>query len=216
MKKTIISLVVIAAVIAGGWYLLSSRKDGSSPVALVNGEVISRSELDSVYSQVVEGQGLDSMLLTKEAQAEQRTQALDILISQVLLRQAVESSGITVSQEAVDTQINAVKAQFEDEAAYGAALVTEGLTEATFALQVKRDLTVETYLNEKLGLNAITATDAEIEEGYSQAIEGVEEAPALEEVRDQIREFVIGQKKQALIAQHVQELRTVAEIEVLI
>lgn len=216
MKKIIISLIVIASVVAGSWYLLSSRKDGSSPVALVNGEVIYRSELDSVYYQILERQGLDSMLLTKEVQTEQRTQALDILISQVLLRQAVESYGVTIPQEKIDTQMNVIKAQFEDATAYGAALVAEGLTEATLAIQVERDLATETYLNEKIGLNVITATNAEVEEGYLQAIEGVEDAPALEEVRNQVKEFVIGQKKQVLIAQHVQELRALAEIEILI
>lgn len=216
MQKTIISLVVAVAVIAGGWYFLSSRSDSSDVVAIVNGETISRPEMESVYSQITASQGVSNLLITKEAQAEQQKQALEILISQALLRQAVERSGIIISQTDIDTQMNSIKARFESEAAFGEALVAEGLTEASLAVQLKKDLTTEAYLNRALNLNTLTASDAEIEEAYQKAIEGVEDAPALEEVRDQVKESIIGQERQALVNQHIQELRTVAEVKILI
>lgn len=217
MQKTIISLVVIAAVVAGAWYFVSNR-DGAQgePVAVVNGENITASQLEDLQSQIAAEQGTTLEALDENTRAQVRTQALDVLISRTLLKQAAANAGVSVSAEDVAAQFDAIKGQFESDSAFQSTLTAEGLTEKTLRDQVKQDMTIQAYLRQELDLESITVTDEEIAQAYEAAIQGAEEVPPLEEVRDQVEQLVRGQKEQVLITQHVQELRENAEVEVLI
>jgi hypothetical protein len=217
MQKTILTVVAIAIVIAGAWHLLSSKgRSGNSPVAVVNGETLTRSDLDAVITQVAREQGTDVSTLETAAKAQLETQSIDVLISQTLLRQAVVRSGVEITDAMVDEQMTTIKSQFGDDAAFQAALKTEGLTESKLREEIKKDLALQSYLNSELALNTLTATDEEIQTAYDQAIVGTENAPALTEVRDQVKDLVVNQKQQTLVAQLIQSLRAEATVEVLI
>lgn len=217
MQKTILSVVIIVAVLAGGWYLLSSKgRAANTPVAVVNGETLKRSDLDSVIAQIAKEQIIDLESISPEAKAALQTQSLDALVSQTLLRQGVAREGIEISDEAVEAQITTIRSNFADDAAFQAALKTEGMSEAKFRSEVRKGLALQAYLDLKLGFSTLTATDAEIEAAYTQAAQGAENVPALTEVRDQVRQLVINQKQQTLVNEHVQALRADANVEILI
>jgi len=130
MKNTIIAVVAIIVLGAGAWYLISSGNllpsgdkadDLSGPVAVVNGEEIAGADFVAIREQIASGQGAEFSALDIEAQAAVEEQALDTLISQVLLRQAVVAANVTVPAEEVEAQIEAIKSQFGgDEAALAA------------------------------------------------------------------------------------------------
>jgi len=218
MKNTIISLVVVVIIIVGGWYMLSLPKSGDSgdlvagSVAMVNDESISLSDLELVQLQIVKNQNLDVASLSAEELAELKAQALDALISQTLLHQATVSSGVTVTQADINAQMEVARGQFENEAAFIEAITSQGLTEEVFQANLERELTIQAYLFQTLNLSSITATEVEIKDAYETAVQGAEDAPTLEESHDQIASFVINQKQQDLINQHIQELRSTAEI----
>lgn len=216
-RNTIISLVIAVVVIAGAWYFFSQRSDiVTQPVAVVDGTEITQSELELTQNQVAAEQSIDTSTLSEEDRVALRDQALDVLISRTLLFNAVENSGITISDAEVETQLNTIREQFESEEAFNSALSAEGLTEESLASDLRRDLAAQAYFNQELNFDSLTASEAEIEEAYNTAIQGAEDAPPLAEVRGQVEDLVIGQKQQTLIAAHLQELRAEADIEILI
>jgi len=60
------------------------------------------------------------------------------------------------------------------------------------------------------------ATDEEINAMYEQQKAASAEIPPLEEIRDQFKSFVIQQKQQQVLVSHIQELRSKANVEVLL
>lgn len=218
MQKTIISLIVLVLLVVGGWYLSTLSKNNNSStvetVAIVNGEAIPRSDLELTKSQILKSQNVAIASLTAEQLAQLQTQALDTLIAQALLRQATKSSGVTISEEAVDAQLTTIKGQFESESAFIDALASGEITEDAFKIDLKNQLTIQAYLEKELNLSSLTATEAEIIEAYQGATQGAEDAPSLADSHDQIEGFVINQKQQALINEHVQNLRTTAQVEI--
>ncbi len=225
MKNTIIAVVAIIVLGAGAWYLISSGNllpsgdkadDLSGPVAVVNGEEIAGADFVAIREQIASGQGAEFSALDIEAQAAVEEQALDTLISQVLLRQAVVAANVTVPAEEVEAQIEAIKSQFGGDEA---ALAAQGLVVSEVTEQIKLDLATQTYLNQELNLEALTASEAEVAAAYEQMTVGAtseEEVPALAEVSDQVEAFVIQQKQQELVLGLIERLRQTAEIEILI
>lgn len=217
MQKTITSLLVVGLVVAGGWYLYSNQTDSSSEtIAIVNGETLTRDELEPMESQIASQQGLDVAGLDAESRAALQTQALDTLISRALIQQAVANSDIAISEADIEARKGVLSSQFENKEAFASALASVGLTDQALEEEIETDLKVEAYLFQTLALDTLTATEAEILATYEAGVAGVENAPALADVRAQVEQAVIEEKQQALIAEHIQSLRAAAEIEILI
>lgn len=229
MKKIVVTLITIIILLilgAGGWYAVSSglfssseNNDGTSAVAIVNEEKISRSDFDKLQKQIVAGQGIDLESLKGEELKQLENQIIDELIARTLLRQTAERAGVNISQEEVNEQIELMKSQFGEGVTFEKALSNEGLTESELRSRINNDLTVQSYVNNELDFASITASESEIETAYSQLIEarGAEgEAPSLEGIRKQVEQFVIQQKQQQMLSEFVKKLRTEADVEVLL
>jgi FKBP-type peptidyl-prolyl cis-trans isomerase (trigger factor) len=225
MTKIIIGIIVVLALIGGGWYAYSNnlipsfrgsaQKDPNAVVARVNGVDITRASLSQSETQVAAAQGVDLASLDQESRAQLQTAALDNLIVQILVGQAIAQAEVSASDEEVATQIETIKGQFVDTAAYQAALVAQSMTEADLRAQLVGDLTRQKYFKEILSLDAVTATEEEIRALYDQ-VAAVQDVPPLEETYDEVETAVIQQKQQALVNAHVAELRATADIEILI
>ena len=225
MKSTIIAVVAIIVLGTGAWYLISSGNllpsddkadDLSGPVAVVNGEEIAGTDFIALRDQIASGQGAEFSTLSAEAQATVKEQALDALISQVLLRQAIVAANITVSAEEVEAQLAAIKSQFGGDEA---AMAAQGLVVSELTEQIRLDLATQAYFNQELNLAALTANEAEVTAAYEQMTASAtseDEIPALAEVSAQVEAFVIQQKQQELVLGLIERLRQTAEIEILI
>ncbi|MEX0933839.1 MAG: SurA N-terminal domain-containing protein [Candidatus Paceibacterota bacterium] len=224
MKNLITVLVVIIILGAGGWYLYSqqTKKSGEEAnanetiVATVNGEEISRDDFNALRAQVIAGQGIDTESMTEQESEEFDTQLVDTLISQRLLQQAVSDSGIIITESQIDEQVNVIKGQFESEQAFNETLSSQGATLADLREQVRSELASQAYFNQELDISSLSASDEEIQVAYDEATAGQENAPSLEEVREQALQFVLQQKQQQLINELMQVLRSNAEIEIFI
>ncbi len=219
MQKILLAIIGLAIIAFGVWYFFFFDKeavDTEDAVAIVNGEEISRAEFESFQSQITVQQGVDMESLDAETKSQFKTQIMDELIAQTLLEQKVNESKITVEQEKVDAQIDAIINQFDGEEAFQEALVAEGISEEELRSQKARELATQKYLEEKLNFSSISATDQEIQELYDQEAAQNETIPALEQVRDQVENLVIQQKQQALFIEFIQQLRAEADIEILI
>ncbi len=69
-----------------------------------------------------------------------REDIVDYYIDQELLRQAAESQGVTVSSDDVDTQINAMKSNFDSEEAWQQALENTGTTEELYRSMLEQEM----------------------------------------------------------------------------
>jgi hypothetical protein len=236
MKQTIITLVVLVILAAGGWYLYSTGAlkgigtpsnmatstapaiDVTQPVAMVNGQTITRGQLNTAEAQVASQAGVNVASLDASTTKQLETQALASLVNQALLAQAAAAGGFTASSTAVDAQIAQLKTQLGGDAAYQQALGKQGLTEDALRTQVAQGLAINAYLEATLHLSKVTATSAEITSAYNQikAAQQGTTTPPLSQVKAQVEQLVIQQKQQQLAAQEVQKLRAAASIQTLI
>lgn len=222
MQKKITTIIILLVVIIGGWYIISKNNPSDEgevskeAVSVVNGSEITLSELELTKSQLLQMQGADLESLDEETKVLLEAQALDILINQKLLEQAVEKSRISANKKEVNEQLESIKSRFEDSVAYEKALVEENTTEKELITKIKTNIITQKFLEEKLSLESITATEEEVTAAYEESIIGSEFFPTLEEVYGQVESSVIQQKQQILVNEFIQGLRESAQIETLI
>jgi hypothetical protein len=226
MNKNKIIATVAVLMIGGAlaWYVFlsgsfepnsASSGNDNGPVAIVNGQEISRTDFNDLSEQNASQQGFDLSSLDAEMRKQFETEIVNALISQTLLEQAANNSGVTAASADVDTQMDIIKSQFETEEEFEIALLAEGITVEELRTLISQDLAIQAYLQKELNLSVISATEEEIEEVYGQAA-AVQEVPPFEEVRDQVKILVIQQKQQELRDEFVAKLRTQAEIKIFI
>lgn len=224
-KKSLVIAIIGVAVVAGAaWFYLSDTEipgwgislNKSEAAARVNGEDITMAEVEEYEGQIAVSQGFDIASLGEDDRAALQEQALDTLISRLLVKQAAAEAGITAADADVDGQLESIKSQFESNAAYQEALSQEGLTESSLRSRIAADIVIQSYIEQTLDLDSIMATEEEIEAEYDLAASQNEGFPELSEVRDQIESSIIQEKQQQMITQHIQGLYSEAEVEVLI
>ncbi|OPL11951.1 MAG: hypothetical protein AVO34_01655 [Firmicutes bacterium ML8_F2] len=223
-KILLIAIVGFLVVAAGAWFLFSNggtssqnnTQELSDTVVLVNDEEIARAELENLEAQIAAQQGVDVASLDAANREQFQAQALDTLIANALIKQAVANSGITATEADIDAQIETIKSQFPDNAQFQEALLEQKISEADLRSQVAEELAQQAYFEQTLDIALITVSDEEINALYEQEAAATEDIPPLEDVRDQIESFIFQQKQQELLAAHVQELRSAADIEILI
>lgn len=218
LTNTIRAIIVLAIVIAGGWYMLSRNTPTTEAaiVATVNGASITRAELTAAETQIAMQQGVEAT--STEALASFQASALDLLIGQTLLKQAAIQAGIAASSTATEMELASAKAQFESEDAYQQALATRGMTEDDFRSKISDGAIIKAYLDQQVNFSGLTATDAEIQTLYDQlkSREPGIATPPLSQVRDQVAQLVVQQKQQSAADALVVQLRSAAQIEILI
>lgn len=114
-KVLIFTLIAILAISLVG----CSKGDNSEVVAIVNGENITRGQLDKRVEQTAAMNGFD---LSNPQMAPYleifELQVLDSLVDEVLLKQEAEKLNIKVTKEEVDQEIDLYKSQFSSEKEY--------------------------------------------------------------------------------------------------
>ena len=229
MKKIIVILIVLlAAAGAAGYYFLAGKSADSGTqttetqrapdavVARVNGTEITAATLETAKQQLAAAQRIDVATLDDAAKAQLEQRALDVLIGQELVRQAIAAQGIAPTQEDVDAQLESLRSQFDSEDAFTAALTANGTTLDDLRAQITNDLSARLYISQSTDIDSVKATDEEIQAAYENAIRGVENPPTLEDSRAQVEAFVIQQKQQQLVNDLIQKLRDSANVEVLL
>ena len=225
--QTKILIVAVLAIIATAGALMYLTQRNESPsllsdaqtsestndiVAVVNGENITRGELEIARTQVTAQQGIDMSVFDDAAKAQFDAQILESLISQRLIQQASAKASITIDDATVDTQMATIRSQFATEEEFAQALTAEGLSEEALKAQIKKDLTTQAYLEQELQLSTITVSEEEVNTTYTQVAVG-EEVPPLEEVYAQVENMLREQKTQERIATLLERLSAEAQIE---
>lgn len=235
MNKNIITLIialVIVAVVAvlaftgvitnpgAGDTDTMEQQDDSEVVATVNGEDITRGELNTRFTQaeqnlVAQGQG--AQLEDEEVRSQLETQILDQLVAERLVAQQIAANNVTVTEAEVDTEIDGLITQLGGAAAFNTQLEEAGVTEAQVREDIATQLVTQKYLLSVIDTSTVSVTDTEVQAAYDQIAANQEDVPPLDDtVREQLRAQLAQQEQQALVNQHIAELRAEADVEVLI
>jgi hypothetical protein len=220
-KETIGSVVAVVLLAAGGWYVYSSGNyagglaavGATDAVAIVNGEAISRGELDAFELQMTAG-GPAATATAEKAALDQK--GLEILIARMVLLQAAKSAGFTASTTEVDAQIAAAIERAGSQDALAKELLAQGLTEEKLRTRIGENTAIQAYLDAQLDLPSLTVSEDEIQATYAQFKTGQEDAPSLAQVHDQLEQFIRERKEAEMVSVEVDRLRAAGKVELLI
>ncbi|MBM7605491.1 foldase protein PrsA [Metabacillus crassostreae] len=141
-KKTVAVLAVLLIVVVAAFVFLSTR---SEVVAKIGSESLTK---DDLYTFFVEQNG--------EA-------AIDSLITKNIIEQEVKKEKVSVSQEEVDTEIEAVIASYGGEETFNQTLATSGLTMEDVEGDIKTNLQIEALLKSRIEI-----TDEELQTYFDE------------------------------------------------
>lgn len=140
-------------------------KDLPAVVAKINGTPVTREELLQA-SQAVQ------IRLAQQGRPMAPSvgfyrQVLDEVIGIILLQQDAKASGVTATDQEVQQQLAARKGNFPDEATYKKALAQAGLTEEKLRQQMRDQIAVQKYLQNRLAQTG-NVTDQATREFYDK------------------------------------------------
>lgn len=137
----------------------------SDPVATVNGEKISRTQLDEAFNNVVKAEGVSLSDLSDEQKLEGYRRILDGLITERLVSKAAE--GAEVPQTEVDSRLAEIKSQLQSEEAFNAWLGGIGQSPETVAGWMKKVLQQQHWLEGQIAGKA-DVTDEEAKKFFDE------------------------------------------------
>ena len=162
----VLKSLFVAAIVALCAFGIAACQNGSSSggtAATVNGTAIPESQVTDTIQTVraqsgledqdTWGQFLASNGMTPESV---REQIIDSLIDQELVKQGAAELDVTVDASEVDTYVQSMKANFNDDAAWKKALEEAGFTEDSYRESIESSLLqqgVGTYFEEKAQVN---------------------------------------------------------------
>ena len=141
----------------------SARLELKDPVATVDGEKISKAQLDEAFDKAVQMTGVNAADLTSEQKMEGYRQILDELITEKLVSKA--AAGVTVPQSEVDAQITKIKAQFPSEEDFSKQLATVGQSPEQLGEMVRKMLQQQQWLESEIA-GKTEVTDEEAKKFY--------------------------------------------------
>lgn len=225
--KYIGAVLIVSVIILGVLFLM--EKEGRSStnlftsvinntaVAKVNGEKITSAELAASvaqFKQMAAAQGAD--VTASEAQAQIRSQALDVLINTALLMQKATNQGLSVSDEEVMERLDAIKVDVGGEEILAQRMAELGIDEDKLQQDIKDELLIQKLLDSVFAEKNIEITDEEIQQAYDAA--GGEEAglPVLEEVRSDVEAQLRSEKEQEAVNELLTEIKDGADINIFV
>lgn len=140
----------------------STQASEKDVMAKVNGYKILRSEVDKSYNSQLAGSPQKPTAAEEEAL---RLNILQHLIElQVHLQQA-EKLGVVATDDEVESKFNQIKAPYTQEE-FQKRLKDQGLTEADFRQELRRNLTIDKLLNKEIA-SKVVISDADIQSYYN-------------------------------------------------
>ncbi len=128
------------------------------PVAEVNGEAISKKELEEAFERAVSGAGVDPANLSNEQKLAGYNQILQDMITEKLVKEA--SKGVEVTDADVDAEIAKIKEQFPTPEAFDEQLKSSGQTEESLRALIKDGLAQRKWIESQSGDTTVTEEEA--------------------------------------------------------
>lgn len=191
--------------------------NGQNPVAVVNGEEISREELERTLNQLKQTyaqQGLNLDDTNEEMLRELEKNVLNQLINTELIIQAATSAGIEPTSEEINETIEQLTERYGGEEELEKALDAYNLTVDGLKESIADEMKVNKYI--AANVEEVAVTEEEMEELYNEYAGQSEEFPAYEDIKAQLEQEVKSQKQQVEVQKLVDQLREDSKIEILV
>lgn len=210
----ILGLLVVLGI---GAYVFFGSGLTSEPAAVVNGQNVSSQEFQDRLERVEGNQQTSSLTATQ-----QRELVLQGLINEVLLAQAAREQGLDVTNQEVDNELQSQIEQIGGEEEFATRLEDNNLTRAEVREDLRRQLLINKYVEQEAQAQ-LTVSDQEVQTLYQQftaqaqanATSG-QAIPTMSELRPQLENLALQQKRQQITNQLLTEASQNAEIEVLL
>jgi hypothetical protein len=172
-------------------------------VAVVNGTPIYKSELDREIKSFKFQREVTGDPLSEEELKALPEKVLNQLIGRTLLYQAAVKKGIKVTDQAMKERTEVWRKQYPSQATMEEIYDHMGMTEAMVQSELRKGLMIEKFLEQTIPQN-IEVSDKEIMDYFEKHLK--------DQVRDEVRE----QKVNQAVEKYVDEMKSKADIEVLL
>ncbi len=200
--------------------------DIPDPVAVVNGDEISRDEFVSVFRGQYQQMSAQSQMTGQPVDEDQLKQiSVDGLVGTVLLDQEADKRGIEVSDAEIAAQLaRYAETNMVSEDEFLEAMGQQGMDREAVMEQISKQLRVEKLIVDEYG--EFTPTDAEVEAAYEQIAQqqaamggaagqgGAAGLPPLEQVRAEVEQQLVTEQQATAMERLSQQLREGADITV--
>ena len=208
-------------------------------VAVVNGENIYEAPYFRLMDRMkinYQEQGIDFESDEGQVMLQQlEEQAIQFMIQQEVLVQEAKNRGVTVEEEAVEAEAQAIRDQFDTDEEFQAVLEQNHFTEKELMDTLAAEMTVDALLNQEVG--EVTVSEEELEEMYQfyemqqeEQLEAMKESgeeiseedlammelPPYEEIKESLRMQLMQEKEQEAEMAVIEQLMEASEIEILI
>jgi peptidyl-prolyl cis-trans isomerase C len=170
------------------------------PVAIVEGEKISRADLQETFSGALASSGINADDLTADQKMAGYREILDELIVDKLISR--KASSVDIKDADLEAEITRIKGQFPSEDAFKAEMTKAGENESTFRDNVKKMIQQQKWMEGQIGDKA-AVSDADIKKFYDENKkefehpEMVRASHILIRVPEDADEKVVAEKKKA-------------------
>ena len=121
-----------------------------APLARVNGIEIPTNRLDQRVRMTLNRMGRNPADVPPEDLQALRSQILDTLVQEEVLRQASVQAGIKIGEPAVDQRLATMQAGFSTPEAYARSLEEQGISAAEVREQMRQNLAIEALIKSKV------------------------------------------------------------------
>jgi peptidyl-prolyl cis-trans isomerase C len=129
------------------------------PVAVVNGEKISKADLEKAFSEALAASGASAATLTAEQKMQGYSQILEGMIMEKLVDK--QAAAIKVDQTEIAAQMEKIKKQFPSEDVFEAEMKKSGLTLDQFTANLTRSIRQQKWMQSQVqGRDSVTEDDA--------------------------------------------------------
>jgi FKBP-type peptidyl-prolyl cis-trans isomerase (trigger factor) len=208
----VLLVVVIAVLWVTGVFSSLSSGSNTSPVAIVNGQEISRADFDKQYNAYVANLAQNGTTLDAQTEAQLKDQVVQGLVSQTLVEGYAADNNLTVTDDEVDARYQQVLDQLSSSGQPAPSDTDIAQVKDT----IKTNLLVEKAMDHYAVEKNIMITENEIQTRYDQLVAQVPEGtdvPPFADVHDDVEAQI---KQEKVLSTLVDELRADADIQILL
>lgn len=232
-KKFLIGSIVVVVVLLGGIAYVGQQiyergQESNSadipgevagaevmgPVAVVNGNEITRERFDFRYNLEAKGaatRGLD--LNDTNTQDFFARQVLDNVVTVELLLQQAQRVGISTTDEAINTQYQTVVDTLGGEELFTQQLAQDNLTAEGLRNDIREQLIIENFVNYYSEQAGVQVSDEEIQAAYDNAALTNDTLPPLETISEQIGSQLLQQRNVEAVNQLLESIKGDSDIQ---
>lgn len=213
--KVLLAMGIAIALLGGASYYAYTMYTTGGTVAVINGTKITQKEFNENVVLIEQNATLQGADITDEAtKKEIQNQALEVLINNALLLTAASAAGFSVTDDDVQKKYDELATQLGGAEALSAKMVEVGLTEQKLRSNIAERILSDLYIESVTTIEELAVSDVEVAEFYKTINTGDAKLPPLTEIEAQIKEQILGQKRQQIVTDLLAKLRAEGSVEI--